>query len=190
MIDSYIQAGKIVSKIRSDASKMIKEGCLVLDLVEYVEGEILKQDAGIAFPCNVSINEVAAAGSSIRWEGTYSDISYYSSLPVVELRRDLSSTFLNTMFGGTSQDALKENIWVPCGDAVRLDNITTHNIGTESEYQSIDFEYSYGDTYYQRWDCLKTYPFTREDPNQVVEIGSFMLETHVNIDGRYDRNRG
>ncbi|MBR0271451.1 MAG: type II methionyl aminopeptidase [Methanobrevibacter sp.] len=60
MIDSYIKAGKIVSKIRTDASKMIKEGCLVLDLVEYVEGEILKQDADIAFPCNVSINEVAA----------------------------------------------------------------------------------------------------------------------------------
>lgn len=60
MIDSYIRAGKIVSKIRSDASEMIKEGCLVLDLVEYVEGEILKQGAGIAFPCNVSINEVAA----------------------------------------------------------------------------------------------------------------------------------
>ena len=60
MIDSYIKAGKIVSKIRSDASEMIKEGCLVLDLVEYVEGEILKQDAEIAFPCNVSINEVAA----------------------------------------------------------------------------------------------------------------------------------
>jgi len=60
MIDSYIKAGKIVSKIRSDASEMIKEGCLVLDLVEYVEGEILKQDAEIAFLCNVSINEVAA----------------------------------------------------------------------------------------------------------------------------------
>ena len=60
MIDSYIKAGKIVSKIRTDASKIIKEGCLVLDLVEYVESEILKQDAEIAFPCNVSINEVAA----------------------------------------------------------------------------------------------------------------------------------
>ena len=46
MIDSYIKAGKIVSKIRTDASKMIKEGCLVLDLVEYVEREILpKYDA-------------------------------------------------------------------------------------------------------------------------------------------------
>lgn len=60
MIDSYIQAGKIVSKIRSDASEMIEEGCLVLDLVEYVESEILKQGAGIAFPCNVSLNEIAA----------------------------------------------------------------------------------------------------------------------------------
>ena len=60
MIDSYIKAGKIVSKIRGDASKMIKEGCLVFDLVDYVESEILKEGAGIAFPCNVSINEIAA----------------------------------------------------------------------------------------------------------------------------------
>ena len=60
MIDSYIKAGKIVSKIRADASEMIKDGCLVFDLVDYVEGEILRQDAGIAFPCNVSINEIAA----------------------------------------------------------------------------------------------------------------------------------
>ena len=60
MIDSYIQAGKIVSKIRNDASEMIKEGCLILDLVEYVESETLKQGAGIAFPCNVSLNEIAA----------------------------------------------------------------------------------------------------------------------------------
>jgi methionyl aminopeptidase len=39
---------------------MIKEGTLVIDLVEYVESEILKSGAQIAFPCNVSLNEVAA----------------------------------------------------------------------------------------------------------------------------------
>ena len=60
MIDSYIKAGKIVSDIRSEASKMIKDGTLIIDLVEYVESEILKRDAQIAFPCNVSLNEVAA----------------------------------------------------------------------------------------------------------------------------------
>ena len=60
MMDSYIKAGKIVSDIRSEASKMIKDGTLVIDLVEYVESEILKSGAEIAFPCNVSINEIAA----------------------------------------------------------------------------------------------------------------------------------
>ena len=60
MIESYIESGKIASRIRNEASEMIKEGALVLDLVQYVESEILKSGAQIAFPCNVSINEVAA----------------------------------------------------------------------------------------------------------------------------------
>lgn len=47
-----------------------------------------------------------------------------------------------------------------------------------------------GDAYYQRFDCLKTYPYSNEDVNQVVEILSFMCETHINIDGRYDTKRG
>jgi hypothetical protein len=88
------------------------------------------------------------------------------------------------MFGGTSKDALKANIWLPAGEPVSLLN----NDGTVKG--EVSFDYSYGDTYYQRYDCLKTYPFTFEDINQIVEIGSFMLETYVNIDGRYDRNRG
>jgi len=59
-MESYIQAGKLASKIREEASKMITDGTLVLDLVNYVESEILKSGAEIAFPCNVSINEYAA----------------------------------------------------------------------------------------------------------------------------------
>lgn len=106
------------------------------------------------------------------------------NLPIMELTRQVDS---NTIFGGKSQDALKENVWIPCGEPVRLDALETET-GTNKQY--VNFEYSWGDTYYQRWDCLKTYAFTPEDINQVVEIGSFMLETHVNIDGRYDRNRG
>lgn len=47
-----------------------------------------------------------------------------------------------------------------------------------------------GDTYYQRWDCLKTYPFTEESENKVVDITSFMVESHINLDGRCDVNRG
>lgn len=60
MIEYYEQAGKIVSKVRDEAVKLIKDDLLILDLVEFVEGEILKAGAGIAFPCNVSVNEITA----------------------------------------------------------------------------------------------------------------------------------
>ena len=95
-------------------------------------------------------------------------------LPIVELYRAYNE---DTMFGGTTQDALKANMWVPAGEPIPV---------TSSD--ALVFEY--GDTWFSRYDCLKTYPFTAEDPNKLVEIGSFMLETRVNIDGRYDRNRG
>lgn len=102
-------------------------------------------------------------------------------LPVIELHQSVTNRF-----GGTTPDALKANQWLPCGEPVKLENTN----GTGGTQGNVTFKYSYGDTYFQRWDCLKTYAFTKEDINQVVEIGSFMLETYVNIDGRYDRNRG
>lgn len=84
----------------------------------------------------------------------------------------------NSRFGGTGKEALKSNTWLIGGNSkdITSDNIT--------------LEWTEGDTYFQRYDCLKTYAFTPEDTNQLVEILSFMCETHVNIDGRYDNNRG
>ncbi|MDR3292359.1 MAG: type II methionyl aminopeptidase [Methanobrevibacter sp.] len=60
MIESYEKAGKIVSKVRNDASKLINDGLAIIDLVEFVENEIIKEGGGIAFPCNVSVNEITA----------------------------------------------------------------------------------------------------------------------------------
>ncbi|MDR2831249.1 MAG: type II methionyl aminopeptidase [Methanobrevibacter sp.] len=60
MIESYEKAGKIVSKVRNEASKLIKDGLPIIELVEFVESEIIKKGGGIAFPCNVSINEITA----------------------------------------------------------------------------------------------------------------------------------
>lgn len=84
------------------------------------------------------------------------------------------------MFGGTGDDALKANLWIPCGESVPVNSVGTNTTVT----------WKYGDTWYQRYDCLKTYPFTMEDENSIVDIASFMCETRVNIDGRYDKNRG
>ena len=86
-------------------------------------------------------------------------------------------------FGGNTKDALRSNNWLPAGEAISLPSANDVD-------QTVQLNWTEGDTYYQRYDCLKTYAFTPEDTNQIVEILSFMCETHINIDGRYDRNRG
>lgn len=98
----------------------------------------------------------------------------YPTLFLAELYRDRPEN----QFGGDTPEAKRSNLWFPAGDAVALSDAATKVSAT------------YGDTWYQRYDCLKTYPFTQEDENSIIEIASFMCETRVNIDGRYDRNRG
>ena len=100
----------------------------------------------------------------------------YNFLWLGELYKDVID---ETRFGGNTKEALRNNKWLIGGDAIPFNADDT-----------ITLSWTKGDTYYQRYDCLKTYAFTPEDINQIVEILSFMCETHVNIDGRYDRNRG
>lgn len=97
-----------------------------------------------------------------------------------ELYRD----FVPNRFGGTSDSALQSNQWLPCGEPV---NILTEN---GSIIDTFNLKYTEGDTYYQRYDHLKTYPFSNIDTNSIVDIVSFMCETRVNIAGRTDKMQG
>lgn len=81
-------------------------------------------------------------------------------------------------FGGTSEEALALNEWLVAGKSVDVDP------------NGFTLDWTEGDTYYQRYDHIKTYPFTQDDYQSLVEIVSFMCETRVNLDGRYDKNRG
>lgn len=133
---------------------------------------------GIPFWSNNS-TEYSFSQSSVSLDDAFNG-KRYSFLWLGELYRDNVSN----RFGGTSDTALRANKWLVGGEAVDL-------IGTDGKWKnSVTLTWTHGDTYYQRYDCLKTYPFTNEDPNQLVEILSFMCETHKNIDGRYDKNRG
>ena len=97
---------------------------------------------------------------------------------------ELYNDNVQNRFGGQTEEAFENNVWLPCGDPISL--IDTNN-GVKS---SVIIRWEEGDTYFQRYDHIKTYPFTLEDQNAVTDIVSFMCETRVNIDGRYDRNRG
>ena len=60
MIEMYEKSGKIVSKIRKMAVEHVEADMKILDLVEFVEGNIIEMGGKPAFPCNVSINEITA----------------------------------------------------------------------------------------------------------------------------------
>ena len=133
-------------------------------------------DSSISISQDV-FNPAALGGYGYLWLG-----EIYNDMHSVDANGNLvpdgTQGATSIRFGGQTDDALESNTWLPAGEAVEL----TGN--------SITLRWTEGDTYYQRYDCLKTYPFSNEDTNSIVDICSFMVETRVNIDGRYDRNRG
>lgn len=58
--DKYRRAGEITADARDYGAKLIKDGVSYLDVVTKVESKILDAGAGLAFPVNISINEIAA----------------------------------------------------------------------------------------------------------------------------------
>lgn len=69
--------------------------------------------------------------------------------------------------------------WIKCGDIKRI---------IPGEQTTVYFEE--GDYFFGRFDSLRTYCYTEEDPNSVIEVVSGMLCSRVNLDARCDRNRG
>ena len=60
ILEKYKKAGKIHQEMKAFARKQVKEGIKALDLAEKIEGMIKEKKAGIAFPVNISINDIAA----------------------------------------------------------------------------------------------------------------------------------
>jgi hypothetical protein len=94
-----------------------------------------------------------------------------NSLWVCELYKDFNDF---NPYGGTEQNAIELNTFIPISYPTAFN--TSCN-GLE------------GDTYFQRWDSLRTYP-SEEDSQSIVDVVSLMLETHTNLDGRSDDTRG
>jgi methionyl aminopeptidase len=60
VFQKYRRAGKIVAEVREKAKKIVHEGMPIIDLCEKVEALIREKGGQPAFPCNVSVNEIAA----------------------------------------------------------------------------------------------------------------------------------
>lgn len=123
-------------------------------------------------PQSVIIKEEDVPDDKIKYLNRIATTSLGRWLPLVEVYKEVENKF-----GGTSESALMNNNWLIAGPAVNIGN-------------TVDLFWDNGDTYFQRYDCLKTMPYSETAVNSIVEIMSFFCETRINIDGRYDVNRG
>ncbi|MFX0071107.1 MAG: type II methionyl aminopeptidase [Candidatus Hermodarchaeota archaeon] len=64
-IKDYIKAGKAVIAAKKKAKDLVKPGISFLEIANKVEEEIYKMDCELAFPLNMSLNEIAAHYSPI-----------------------------------------------------------------------------------------------------------------------------
>jgi len=58
--EKYIEAGKIASQARNHGATLVKEGAKAIDVVTAIENKIKELGGEIAFPTDLSINEMAA----------------------------------------------------------------------------------------------------------------------------------
>lgn len=120
-------------------------------------------------PIPITFNSTAHAIVNLNNKFEFSGSSDELCLPMVEITKESTNRFGD----------LLDSVYIPCGPAISIE-----------PNNDIDIKGVEGDHYFMRYDCLKTYPRSTEDINQIVEILSFMCETRINLDGRYDRNRG
>lgn len=94
-----------------------------------------------------------------------------------ELYRDFGDN--DTRYGGITKSAIATNRFIAAGP-IRTLNSTNKGVILYGNQ---------GDTYFQRFDALRTKPYSESSENNVLDIVSVMLETHINLDGRTDVQR-
>lgn len=124
---------------------------------------------------NYSIPVVNRTGGNALPNGSKGAGPEFGFLWLGELYKDVDE---ESRFGGKTKNAFRNNKWLIAGNTTLFSKVN-------SIISWID-----GDTYYQRYDHIKTYPYSTDNTNSIVDILSFMCETHINIEGRYDQNRG
>lgn len=91
-------------------------------------------------------------------------------LNIVELKKKAFNKY-----GGSFEDAKLINKFIPCGNKVKLNTNSLKIIADQ------------GDTYLRKYDIMKAYQTSDKTPTS--SITSVYLESFINVDGRYDRNR-
>lgn len=88
----------------------------------------------------------------------------------------------DTRYGGITLSDVETNRFVTAGPQYMIQKMSGDN-------QDVIYG-NQGDTYFQRWDAFRIKPYSNDATNRIIDITSVMLESHINLDGRTDLQRG
>jgi len=81
-LEKHRQAGEVIKKVVAESRELITEGTKLLDIAQFIEGKIKEYGAEVAFPVNLSVNEVAAHYSPPAADETFLSKSDYIKVDI------------------------------------------------------------------------------------------------------------
>ena len=139
-------------------------------------------------------NEKETSYSFYNEGNQYSKGFYHKAIPDLEEQGDylLCGEICNSSPDSLDSNDVKSETWFIGGKISPIKKVLFKDPEQGLSYLIYTpngIEWTEGDYFYQKYECLKTSSYTLEDENQIVEIAKFPCQCQVNLDGRYDRNK-
>ncbi|NJE60797.1 type II methionyl aminopeptidase [Thermococcus sp. 21S7] len=206
--EALIKAGEIARQVKKEVADMIKPGAKLYDIAEFVERRIVELGGKPAFPCNLSINEIAAhytpykGDDSVLKEGDYLKVDL--GVHVDGYIADTAMTFRVGMeeddLMAASREALENAISViragvkiseigkAIEEAIRgygfnpIVNLSGHKIDRYKLHAGVSIPNIYrpNDSYVlKEGDVIAIEPFATTGAGQVIEVPPALIFMHI-----------
>ncbi len=107
-LEMHRQAGEVVRKVREESKDLIKEGAKLLDIAQFIEGKIKEYGAAIAFPVNISLNDIAAHYSPPAADETFLSAGDYIKVDIgCHIEGYIADTAYTIKVGSPEDDLVK-----------------------------------------------------------------------------------
>jgi methionyl aminopeptidase len=206
--EALIKAGEIARQVKKEVADLIKPGAKLYDIAEFVERRIVELGGKPAFPCNLSINEVAAHYTPYKGDETALEEGDYLKVDLgVHIDGYVADTALTFRVGmeedelmEASREALENAIaTVRAGVKIReigkaieetirgkgfnpIVNLSGHKIERYKLHAGISIPNVYrpNDTYeLKEGDVIAIEPFATTGAGQVIEVPPALIFMYV-----------
>jgi len=206
--EALIKAGEIARQVKKEVAELIKPGAKLYDIAEFVERRIAELGGKTAFPCNLSINEIAAhytpykGDETVLREGDYLKLDlgvhvdgYIADTAVtyrvgmeeddlMEAAREALENAISTVRAGTKISEVGKAI----EDTIRgkgfnpIVNLSGHKIERYKLHAGISIPNIYrpADNYeLKEGDVIAIEPFATTGAGQVIEVPPALIFMYV-----------